>query len=105
MTPPCHGWDSPGSHHVVPKMRISLSQKYIQNVLGENTLDTFLNVYNANAAIVSYILPWISTFTVMTNMLVSCLCIGIYWKTKRQGHKPAFVFIGFLGLFDVLLGL
>ena len=85
MTPPCHGWDSPGSHHVVPKMRISLSQKYIQNVLGENTLDTFLNVYNANAAIVSYISPWIATFTVITNML------GYIGKQKdRAINQPLF---------------
>ena len=80
-------------------MKISLSKEYIQDILGDDTLDTFVNVFNVNDAIVAYIIPWTSPLTVVTNMLVSFLSIGIYWKTKRKGHKPAFVFIGFLAFF------
>ena len=82
-------------------MNISITKEYLRKVLGNETLDQFLTVSSFNTAI----LPWIATIVVVTNLLVCFLCLGIYLKTKRRNHKPAFVFIGFLALIDVVIGM
>ena len=86
-------------------MNISITKEYLRKVLGNQTLDQFLTVSSFNTAIVKYFLPWIAAIVVVTNLLVCFLCLGIYLKTKRRNHKPAFVFIGFLALIDVVIGM
>ena len=86
-------------------MNISISKLYIEKVLGNETLNQFLTVSIVNAAILTYLEPWIATITMVTNLVVCLLCLGIYLKTKKRNHKPAFFFIGFLALIDFLLGM
>ena len=86
-------------------MNLSISKVYIEQVLGNETFDQFQTVSDVNAAIVTYVVPWIASITVIINLAVCLLCLGIYLKTERRNHKPAFVFIGFLALIDTLLGM
>ena len=86
-------------------MNISINKDYIGKVIGNETFEMFITVSNVQATILTYILPWLATITVVTNIVVCVLCLGIYTKTKKKNHKPAFVFIGFLALIDFLLGM
>ena len=69
-----------------------------------NGLEAYLNLVDISDAILFYVIPWVATIVVVANMLVAILCAIIYLKTKKRNHKPAFVFIGFLALIDVILG-
>ena len=90
-------------HEASNEMKIDTD--YLIQELGPTILVDFLKILKVNDWILTYLMPWISALTVLTNLTVSSLCLGIYIKTKRTSHKPAFVFIGFLALIDVIFGM
>ena len=85
-------------------MNVTLNNQLIMESLGYKSalqltkLRDFQNFFGA------YIMPWVASIILVTNMLVSILSAIIYSKTKKRNHKPAFVFIGFLSFFDMLVG-
>ena len=88
--------------NLVRNMNITI--QYIDDIVGEDALNHFLRIITMNKFVLWNIIPWLSTIIVMTNMVVALLSATIYIKTKRENHKPAFVFIGTLALADVFLG-
>ena len=85
-------------------MNITINVKYVEDIIGAESLNQLLTIITINKYVLWYIVPWLSTIVVVMNMLVVILCSLIYVKTGRNNHKPAFVFIGTLALADVLLG-
>ena len=86
-------------------MNFTITKQYLTDVIEEDLMSRFLNIVSINAVIQKNIIPWVATLTVVTNIPVCLMCCGIYLKTKRRNHKPAFVFIFFLNFVDVLLGM
>ena len=85
-------------------MEVKIDQEYIAMVVGDDNLQAYLHLVDISDAILFYVIPWVATIVTMANMLVALLCSIIYLKTKKKNHKPAFVFIGFLALIDVIFG-
>ena len=85
-------------------MNITINVKYVEDIIGAESLNQLLTIITINKYVLWYIVPWLSTIVVVMNMLVVILCSLICVKTGRNNHKPAFVFIGTLALADVLLG-
>ena len=83
---------------------MNITEEYIEEVIGLYGMSQLRVTININNSIKKYLVPWVATITVGTNLMVAILCAMIYLKTKRKSHKPAFVFIGFLAILDVLLG-
>ena len=54
--------------------------------------------------IFNFVHPWVSCVSFSLNFLVFLLCIIIYFKTKKKAHKPAFLYIGVLAMFDMIIG-
>ena len=82
---------------------VKIDMAYIANVVGNDNLKEYLNQVEISDAILFYVIPWVATIAVVANILVALPCGIIYLKTKKKNHKPAFVFIGFLALIDVIL--
>ena len=82
---------------------VKIDKAYIANVVGDDNLQAYLNLAEISDAILFYVIPWVATIAVVANILVALPCGIIYLKTKKKNHKPAFVFIGFLALIDVIL--
>ena len=76
---------------------------------GTLTLATYSYLNRDNELTLNYswtgFIPLLAIMSCITNMLVCVLCANIYTKTKKKNHKPAFVFIGVLSLFDMLVGM
>merc|ERR1719312_2468381 len=51
-----------------------------------------------------YIQPPGGIITLVLNFVVFILCFVIYSNTKKKNHKPAFLYIGFLAFFDMIIG-
>ena len=85
-------------------MNTTLNQQFIFGAVGNASVQHLLNLRNIQNYFVIYLMPWIGSITFVTNMVVAVLCAIIYSKTKKKNHKPAFVFIGVLSLFDMLVG-
>ena len=85
-------------------MEISISKGYIEKTIGNYSLMRILQILEVNNASLHYVIPWLGIIIVLSNFLVVFFCAVIYLKTKRKNHKPAFVFIGFLAIIDIILG-
>ena len=85
-------------------MNLTLNNQFLFSSVGNESAETLLNLITSNTVIETFIRPWMAFLTIITNMVVSVLSAIIYLKTKKKNHKPAFVFIGFLALFDMLEG-
>ena len=85
-------------------MELTIDRAYVAKVVGNQRLEKYLTIVDISDSIFFYLIPWVATITIITNMLVTILCAIIYLKTKKKNHKPAFVFIGFVALMDVILG-
>ena len=86
-------------------MDFKLTKNFIEKTVGKVTLKFYLDVRDIKENVLTYIVPWLAIIAVIMNLIVFILCLIIYWKTKKVNHKPAFVFIGFLAIMDVLNGL
>ena len=82
---------------------VKIDKAFIANVVGDDNLQAYLNLAELSDAILFYVIPWVASIAVVANILVALPCGIIYLKTKKKNHKPAFVFIGFLALIDVIL--
>jgi hypothetical protein len=67
-------------------------------------VERLLNLRAVQSFTGTFILPWLGSITVIINLVVLVLSGVIYSKTKKINHKPAFLFIGMLSLFDMLVG-
>ena len=85
-------------------MNLTLNNQFIFDNLGNEKLQQLRNMGTVDN-IFPYILPWIAVISCITNMLVCVLCAIIYTTTKKKNHKPAFVFIGVLSFFDMLVAM
>jgi DMSO reductase anchor subunit len=85
-------------------MNTTLNNDFIFGAAGNTSVEQLLNLRNIQNFYVTYLMPWIGSITFITNMVVAVLCAIIYSKTKKKNHKPAFVFIGVLSFFDMLVG-
>ena len=85
-------------------MNTTLNDEFIFAAAGDASVQQLLNLRNVQTFYVTYLMPWIGSITCLTNMVVAVLCAIIYSKTKKKNHKPAFVFIGVLSFFDMLIG-
>ena len=86
-------------------MNISINKQFITEVLGHSVLDTFLTISYVSEKLLKYPLPFLATIVIVINLVVCSLCLAIYTKTRKQNHKPPFVFIGFLAFMDLLIGM
>ena len=85
-------------------MNTTLNNDFIFAAAENTSVEHLLNLRNIQNFYVTYLIPWIGAITFITNMVVAVLCATIYSKTKKKNHKPAFVFIGVLSFFDMLVG-
>ena len=85
-------------------MNTTLNNEFIFAAAGNTSVEQLLNLRNVQDFYVTYLMPWIGSITFITNMSVFFLCAIIYSKTKKKNLKPAFVFIGVLSFFDMLVG-
>ena len=85
-------------------MNLTLNNQFIFDNLGNEKLQRLINMRTVDN-IFHYIVPWIASISCITNMLVCVLCAVIYTTTKKKNHKPAFVFIGALSFFDMLVAM
>ena len=81
----------------------TLNKELVLDVIGTEW-EYFMNMTQCHRFLIKYIIPFVSVAIVVTNLSVAILCIIIYLQIKRQNHRPAFVFIGFLALMDFFLG-
>ena len=72
---------------------------------GDDYIGRFLRIVSLSTALQKYLVPWLAGMIVMVNTMVCIMYCGIYVKTTRKNHKPAFLFIFFLNFVDVLLGM
>ena len=85
-------------------MNTTLTDEFIFAAAGNTSVEHLLNLRNVQNFYLTYLMPWIGSIIFITNMVVAVLCAIIYSKTKKKNHKPAFVFIGVLSFFDMLVG-
>ena len=84
---------------------ITITNEFLKEVFGDDEMSRFVMIVNISTLVQEYVIPWMAIITVITNIVVCLICCGIYTKTKRRNHKPAFLFILFLNLVDVLHGM
>ena len=82
---------------------VKIDKTYIAEVVGGDNLNAYLNLVDISDIITFNVVPWFATIAVFANIMVALPCGIIYLKTKKKNHKPAFVFIGFLALIDIIL--
>eukprot|EP00092_Neocalanus_flemingeri_P003706 GFUD01003982.1.p1 GENE.GFUD01003982.1~~GFUD01003982.1.p1 ORF type:complete len:454 (+),score=45.61 GFUD01003982.1:460-1821(+) len=83
---------------------MNITNEFLFTSVGHQSAERLLHLKSAKSFIGTFIIPWVAVITIITNMVVSILSAIIYLKTKKKNHKPAFVFIGFLALFDMFEG-
>ena len=81
-----------------------MNNEFLFEIIGNKSVQRLLHLKSVQSSILTFVIPWVAIITVITNMLVFVLCAVIYSKTKKKNHKPAFVFIGVLSFFDMLIG-
>ena len=85
-------------------MNLTLNNQFIFDNLGYDRVHRTIRMQIVTD-VFRYIIPLVAIMSCITNMLVCVLCANIYTRTKKKNHKPAFVFIGVLSLFDMLVGM
>lgn len=82
-----------------------LNSQFVFDTIGISTVEWLRSIDSVRGSILTYLQPGVASITGFLNLLVFVLCIVIYLKTKKKSHKPAFIYIGFLAFFDMLLGM
>merc|ERR1719312_1481291 len=81
-------------------MILELTKQFSQNVIGIENIEWLLNLVSIQKWALTYWVPWACLVAGVLNTMVFILCMIIYMKTKRTNHKPAFVFIAFIAMWD-----
>ena len=81
-----------------------LNKQFILDTLGSSSFERLLTLESIKSSIFIYIKPFVASIGTMLNMVVFLLSIAIYTKTKKKNHKPAFLYIGVLAFFDMVMG-
>jgi tellurite resistance protein TehA-like permease len=85
-------------------LNLILNNQFIIETVGIATVEQHIRFRSALYFVGKYIMPFAGIVIFITNMVVSILSAIIYAKTKKKNHKPAFVFIGILSCYDMLVG-
>ena len=81
-----------------------LNKQFILNTLGSSSFERLLTLESIKSSIFVYIKPFVTSIGSMLDMVVFLLSIAIHTKNKKKNHKPAFLYIGLLAFFDMVMG-
>ena len=81
-----------------------LNSQFITATLGSTSVQWLTNFKSLQIFLLTFYFPVVTSITFLLNFLVFILCIVIYLKTKKINHKTAFLCIGILAFFDMLMG-
>ena len=82
----------------------TLNKDLIIKTLSNGTLEKLRTFRTLRLGSNCYLQPPAGLITLVLNFVVFLLCFVIYSKTKKKNHKPAFLYIGFLAFFDMVIG-
>ena len=85
-------------------LNLTLNNQFIIEAVGITTIEQHIRFRSALNFVGKYIMPFAGIVIFITNMVVTILSAIIFAKTKKKNHKPAFVFIGILSCYDMLVG-